>query len=134
MKSTFSLGGFLAVIFVIYFTLSESPKEENQVKAYFDKGISDVQVKVFGRVEKQLADDNKGSRHQKFILKSNNMSILIVHNIDVAERVPLVEGDYVWVYGEYEWNEKGGLIHWTHRDSKGSHPDGFISHKKKTYQ
>lgn len=88
---------------------------------------------MFGRVNKILADDNEGSRHQKFIIISNNLSLLIVHNIDVAPRVPVKKGDYVWVYGEYEWNEKGGLIHWTHRDKRGSHTDGFITHNKKTY-
>ncbi|WP_343032272.1 DUF3465 domain-containing protein [Marinicella rhabdoformis] len=133
MKSSFSLGAFLAIIVALYLTLAEAPKPENQVKNYYNQGTSDVQVKVFGRVIKLLPDDNKGSRHQKFIIRSNDLSLLIVHNIDIAERVPVKKGDYVWVYGEYEWNEKGGLIHWTHRDLKASHPDGFISHKKKTY-
>ncbi len=128
------MGAFLAVVLALYITLAEPPKSENQVKNYFESGTSDVQVKVFGRVIKLLADDNEGSRHQKFLIKSNDLSLLIVHNIDLAKRVPVTVGDYVWVYGEYEWNEKGGLIHWTHKDKRGSHPDGFITHKKKTYQ
>jgi hypothetical protein len=36
--------------------------------------------------------------------------------------------------GEYEWNQKGGVIHWTHRDPDGQHSGGWLKHKGKTYQ
>ena len=37
-------------------------------------------------------------------------------------------------YGEYEWNEKGGVVHWTHRDPRGNHESGWLKHKGSTYQ
>lgn len=61
--------------------------------------------------------------------------MLIAHNIDLAPRINAIKvGDEVEFYGEYEWNSKGGLIHWTHTDPKGYHVDGWLKHAGKTYQ
>jgi hypothetical protein len=89
-----------------------------------------------GVVWKILQDDNEGSRHQKFIVKlSNDQTLLVSHNIDLAERIPdLQNNDSITFKGEYEWNRKGGVVHWTHHDPKGKHQDGFLIHKGKTYQ
>ncbi|MBH0047121.1 MULTISPECIES: DUF3465 domain-containing protein [unclassified Pseudoalteromonas] len=97
---------------------------------------SNVQVQDSGIVVRILNDDNQGSRHQKFILKlSTGITILIAHNIDLAPRINLIsKGDTVQFYGEYEWNKKGGVVHWTHKDPNGHHVDGWLKHKGKTYQ
>ena len=97
---------------------------------------SNVQVKGSGKVIRILSDDNQGSRHQKFILKlSHGNTILIAHNIDLAPRVNSIsEGDIVQFYGEYEWNKKGGVVHWTHKDPNGHHVGGWLKHNGRTYQ
>lgn len=102
----------------------------------FNNGRSDIQLGGMGQVSRLLPDDNKGSRHQKFLVKlESGHSLLIVHNIDLAPRIEhLQEGDQVEFYGEYEWNDKGGLIHWTHHDPKGKHPGGWIKHQGRVYQ
>ena len=97
---------------------------------------SNVQVKGAGKVIRILSDDNQGSRHQKFILKlSSGNTILISHNIDLAPRVNSIsKGDTVQFYGEYEWNNKGGVVHWTHRDPNGHHIGGWLKHNGSIYQ
>ena len=104
-------------------------------KAY-DNHQSDVQVSGAGIVVKTLADDLQGSRHQRFILKlTTGQTLLITHNIDLAPRINgLRVGDRVEFYGEYEWNRKGGVIHWTHDDPNKRHTGGWLKHKGMTYQ
>lgn len=98
--------------------------------------LSDIQVGGSGRVVKILADDIKGSRHQKFILKlASGQTLLVAHNIDLAPRLPdLQVGDSVAFYGEYEWNKRGGVLHWTHHDPAGRHIGGWLEYRGRRYQ
>ncbi|MBG33398.1 MULTISPECIES: DUF3465 domain-containing protein [Alcanivorax] len=109
---------------------------DNLIQAAYENRQSDVQVEGVGRVVKVLPDDNEGSRHQKFILElASGQTILIAHNIDLAPRIPdLRDGESVSFYGEYEWNERGGVVHWTHHDPQGRHVDGWLKHDGKTFQ
>lgn len=89
---------------------------------------SGSQIQGSGVVIRVLTDDNIGSRHQRFIVQlDSGQTLLIAHNIDVARRVePLKTGDRLQFAGEYEWNEKGGVVHWTHHDPAGRHPSGWL--------
>lgn len=102
----------------------------------FRNQISGLQVEGAGIVEKVLADDTSGSRHQRIILRTGeNQTILIAHNIDLAPRVDgIAKGEPLQFYGEYEWNKKGGVVHWTHRDPAGNHIDGWLKYNGRLYQ
>jgi hypothetical protein len=97
---------------------------------------SNVFVEGSGVVKKLLADDNKGSRHQKFLVTiSDEQTLLFAHNIDLAPRLDaLAVGDTVTFRGEYVYNPKGGVMHWTHKDQQGEKQGGWIKHKGKTYE
>ena len=121
----------------------DSPGSENvpgqirpgKIERLFAAGRSDVVVEVSGDVDRVLADDNQGSRHQRFILElASGHTVLVAHNIDLARRVPLGRGDRVDIKGEYEWNDRGGVLHWTHRDPQRRHEGGSIRHRGETYQ
>lgn len=96
---------------------------------------SGVMIEARGEVVRMLSDDHEGSRHQRFILRlAGGDTLLIAHNIDLAPRVPLREGDEIEFFGQYEWNDKGGVVHWTHHDPQGRHQEGWIRHAGKTYE
>ena len=83
-----------------------------------------------------LGDDSLGDRHQRFILElPSGHTVLIAHNIDLAPRVErLAVGDAVEFHGIYEWNDKGGIVHWTHHDPQGQHEPGWLKHQGRTYE
>ena len=106
------------------------------LEAAFANRSSNQQLAGQGTVVKVLADDTNGSRHQRFIIRlDSGRTLLISHNIDLAQRIDTLRaGDTVAFYGEYEWNPKGGVIHWTHHDPQGRHPAGWLRHAGRTYQ
>jgi hypothetical protein len=108
----------------------------SETDAAYEEKRSNVQVEGSGTVSRVLPDDNKGSKHQRFVLRlDSGLTVLVAHNVDLAPRVDgLQQGDEVAYYGEYEWNQKGGVIHWTHHDPRGTHPGGWLRHKGRTYQ
>lgn len=109
---------------------------EQVIRKAFENQSSNLQVEASGKIVKVLEDDTNPPRHQRFILKlDNGISLLVAHNIDLAKRVEnLNAGDVVSFYGEYEWNKKGGVLHWTHHDPQGSHAAGWLQHNGQTYQ
>ena len=113
-----------------------SDNSDAVIENAFANRISNLQVAGQGTVVKLLADDADGSRHQRFIVRlDSGQTLLVSHNIDLAPRIdPLRAGDTVAFYGEYEWNPKGGVIHWTHHDPQGRHLAGWLRHDGRTYQ
>ncbi len=59
-----------------------------------------------GTVIRLLSDDNKGSRHQRFIIEqASGQTLLIAHNIDLAPKIhSLKKGGIIKFCGEYENN------------------------------
>ena len=136
----------VAVIAVLYVGLNQinsthgstgetTPATEAVASAFKDQR-SGIQVEGEGIVAKVLPDDNDGSRHQRFILRlPSGQTLLVAHNIDIAQRVTsLASGDPVQFKGVYEWNSRGGVVHWTHRDPSGEHRAGWLKHNGETYQ
>ncbi len=109
---------------------------DSSIQTAYNNRQSDLQVQGEGIVTTVLPDDREGSQHQKFILKlETGQTLLIAHNIDLAPRISgLASGDTVEFYGEYEWNAKGGVIHWTHHDPNNRHIGGWLKHKGRIYQ
>lgn len=116
--------------------IEQASKNASNIENAFQQQLSDVDVEGFGRVIKVLADDQSGSRHQKFLLEiASQHSILIAHNIDLAPRIENLQvGDTVYFKGEYQWNPKGGVVHWTHHDPQGKQIGGWLELNGIRYQ
>jgi len=108
----------------------------DQIGSAFATGASNIQVEGEGTVSRLLPDDLDGSRHQRFIVQlESGQTVLIAHNIDIAPRINGLEvSDRVSFNGEYVWNAKGGVVHWTHHDPQGRHVAGWVKHNGKTYK
>ena len=101
----------------------------------FEEQRSGIVFEGEGTVDRTLPDDNQGSRHQKFILRlASGHTLLVSHNIDLAERLPLERGDRIRFRGQYEWNDRGGVIHWTHHDPQGRRPGGWLELNGRRYR
>jgi len=116
--------------------VSLEPDGDKLLAAVFAEAQSNVQVYGTGTVISILSDDLNGSRHQRFIIElKSKQTLLISHNIDLAPRINgLSLNDQIEFFGEYEWNDKGGVIHWTHHDPAGIHKDGWLFHNNVIYQ
>lgn len=104
------------------------------IEAAYQSKKSDFWVEFEAQVSHILSDDDYKPRHQRFIVEfPSGHTLLIAHNIDLAPRVPVIVGDRVQVFGEYEWNDRGGVMHWTHKHPDGS-SKGWIRHEGLLYE
>ena len=117
-------------------SLNANVRGDQDIATAFKNHRSNVDVEGEGIVIKVLPDDIEKPRHQRFLLRlASGQTVLVAHNIDLAPRVDgLREGDQVAFKGEYEWNDKGGVVHQTHRDPAGRRIAGWLRHQGKVYQ
>jgi hypothetical protein len=105
------------------------------IEAAFKSKRSKVWVESEGVVSRILDDDRKPPRHQKFLLRiRSGQTLKVAHNVDLAPKVPLREGDRIRFRGRYEYNDRGGVLHWTHRDPRNPGRGGWLEHAGKTYR
>ena len=72
--------------------------------------------------------------HEAFNVQTEAGKLEIVDHVAIAPRVPVEPGDRIEVRGELV-HDPGRLpvVHWTHHDPSGRHPDGFILLRGQTY-
>jgi hypothetical protein len=142
-RRTFTTLGLLTALALAWWrlpALTDAPQSSGLGDAsaarYFEDERSGDVIEGSGRVAAVLPDDDRGSRHQRFLLElDSGLTLLIAHNIDLAPRIPRIRtGDTVTFRGQYEWNPKGGVVHWTHHDPDGRRPGGWLRHGGETYR
>ncbi len=145
MRKTLLASALLALAVVAYLQRAAAPppaarptieSSGTSVAAAFERRSRGVKVQAAGTVAAILPDDVEGEPHQRFLVRvDDGPTVLIAHNIDLAPRVsPLRTGDRISFSGEYVWNPKGGLVHWTHRDPAGHHEAGWLKHNGQIFQ
>ena len=80
-------------------------------------------------VIKTLPDDKNGPLHQRWIMEiENGITITVFHNVDIAERVPVIVGSRLTVAGELEYGDKwkDPIMHWTHDDPQNRRQAGYV--------
>jgi hypothetical protein len=103
----------------------------------FSRGQSRVEVTAQGTVAHDFGvRPGRESAHEGFLLRLSsdcNVVVRVEANTDFTGAFALRQGETVVVRGEYEYYPRGGVIHWTHRDPRGRHPDGFVQIDGKTF-
>jgi hypothetical protein len=108
---------------------SQAP-DDAAVCAAFSAQRSGVEVVARGRVTRVLGvQAGRSSPHEGFLLRLDSGCALVVRvevNTDFTGTIPLSIGSVVLVEGDYEYYSRGGVIHWTHRDPRGRHENGYV--------
>lgn len=114
---------------------AERDASDPLAKAYAERARGRM-ITARGTVARLLPDDREGSPHQRFVVRTaSGLTVLVSHNLDLAQRLEgLRVGDAISLYGEYEWNDQGGVMHWTHNDPDGQHVTGYIDWNGRRYQ
>ncbi len=121
----------------------QSQNLQGQAPALYETEVQQAQanhaikqmVTITTRVKRMLPEDRKGRAHEKFLLGlQDGSTVLVAHSIDSAPYVPVQPGDIVTIHGEYIWNAKGGLIHWTHHTDSPRHEGCWIDFNGQRYQ
>jgi len=115
---------------------TQSPNDAALCSAYSD-GRSGVEVVADGAVTRVLGiAQGRVSPHEGFLFRPSSGCSVVVRievNTDFTGPIPLTAGEHVLVKGEYEYYPRGGVIHWTHRDPRGRHDNGYIEAGGRTY-
>jgi len=98
-----------------------------------------VEVTAAGSVARVLGTrPGPSGVHTQFLVHlgagGNGLTVRIADNVDMTGRLQIAPGDSVVVRGEYIYDPRGGLIHWTHRDPRGRHEAGYVAVNGRYYQ
>ena len=132
-----------------FFVLAASPSSRKNVRmarrqkprgkrtagpGQYDKASWDEWIEDTGVVVRLLNEDHDDVPHQRFVLRlASGQTLLIAHNLDIADRAPVGVGDRVGFRGVYEWNREGGVVHWTHHDPQGGEDNGYLRFRDRIY-
>ena len=100
---------------------------------------SRVEVTANGSVARVLGDRSGPSgMHEGFLLhltgsEGRGLTVRVEDNTDITGPIPMRSGDEVQVRGEYIYDPRGGIIHYTHHDPRGRHPSGYVRVNGRVY-
>jgi hypothetical protein len=115
--------------------VAPSVTDDSQIVAFQNEHRMNTEVTGKVRVYKLLREDDEGLKHERFlVMLSDGTTVLVAHSLDKAPPVPVSPEDDIIIHGEYVWNQKGGVIHWTHHSDTPRHEGGWIDFKGKRYE
>lgn len=94
-----------------------------------------VELTVTAPIKKMLREEDYREPHQRFLLiLSNGTTVLVANDLQYGTYAPVQAGNVVRIHGEYIWNERGGVLHWTHKSDEPRHESGYIDFNGMRYQ
>ncbi|MEM1114452.1 MAG: DUF3465 domain-containing protein [Pseudomonadota bacterium] len=115
--------------------IGDQGRYEDQLRVAVENQASNLQVRGAGKIIELLPADS-GRIHQLFRIETEGGHILLLdHNTELAPALKSPQlGDKVYFFGEFDWTERGGVVHHTYNDSSGEHMSGWVKHMGRTYQ
>lgn len=111
-----------------------------QIYDAWRNGRSGIEVQASGSIARILGEHTGPSGpHEGFLLHltgsgGHGLTVRVESNLDLMGSLPIRGGEPTTVRGEYDYDPRGGVVHWTHRDPRGRHPDGFVEVDGRRYQ
>ncbi|HEY9085649.1 MAG TPA: DUF3465 domain-containing protein [Candidatus Tyrphobacter sp.] len=104
--------------------------DDAAVCAAFHADASAVEVVADGSITRLLGTyAGRSDAHEGFLLHLRSgcdLTVRVESNVTLTGPIPLHAGERAVVKGEYEYDVFGGVIHWTHRETHGRHPGGYV--------
>ena len=121
---------------------SDAPSEAGNAAVYdaWRNGRTRFEVTARGSVARILGERTGPSGpHLGFLLHltgsaGRGLTVRVEDNLDLTGPIVLHEGDDATIRGEYIYDARGGLIHYTHRDRRGKHAAGYVQVEGRLYQ
>ncbi len=98
-----------------------------------------VEVTANGSVARVLGSRlGPAGMHEGFLLhltgaEGRGLTVRVEDNTDLTGPIPMRAGDSAVVRGEYIYDPRGGIIHYTHRDPRGRHASGYVQVNGRLY-
>ena len=119
----------------LFASFNLAKNDSDKIMAAWEKRQSNILVEAEGQVVLELPDLEDIKTVQRFMVSlENGHRVMIVHDLDVAPRVPVSVFSEIRFKGEFDWTQAGGMIHWTHRDISGKREGGWIEVLGQRYQ
>jgi hypothetical protein len=119
---------------------AQSDDPNGAVYSAWSEHRSHIEVTASGSVAHVLGTRaGPSGEHEGFLLHlrgaaGRGLTVRVEDNTDLTGPIPLQAGSDVEVRGEYIYDSRGGLIHYTHRDPRLRHPAGYVRVEGKVYQ
>ncbi len=135
MTGVLALGALLALGMAAGCSAAGSgaaPSANAEIYADWQAHRSPVEVTASGTVVKVLGiRGGRSGRHEGFLVHlsgsdAHDLTIRVEDNVELTGSIPLHAGDLVELRGEYIYDPRGGIVHYTHRDPRGRHPSGYV--------
>ena len=100
---------------------------------------SSVEVTASGSVARIFGTRlGRSGEHEGFLLHlrgpgGHGLTVRVEDNVDITGPIPLQTGDDVEVRGEYIFDPRGGIVHYTHHDPRGHHSSGYVKVRDRLY-
>ena len=138
-----SVPGVLAVLAFVVGCAGENASDTAQNRLVYDAWRSQrshVEVTASGSVARIFGIHvGPSGAHEGFLLhlagaEGRGLTVRVEDNVDLTGPLDLAEGQSVEVRGEYIFDPRGGIVHYTHRDPRGRHAAGYVRVGDKFYQ